>query len=81
MKNSHNNQILESVRTDFSIAGSANSPAGDIPMPDPFEVAMLLGNKDNRLDEQLWQGLMNEILDNAPQRPSTRLRLRSANNM
>lgn len=67
-----NSQIIpkyDAMAPDSSITERANESVGDIQMPDPFEVAKMLGNKSDRFDLQLRQSLMSEILENAPQRP------------
>ena len=52
---------------------SAQNPMGDVEFPDPYEVARLLGHKGAQSPCNLEQGLMSEILDNAPRRPKVRL--------
>jgi hypothetical protein len=73
MQNTHNGQNLISVKTD-SNADTARGPADEYPMPDPLEVAKLLGNKEDRNRSQFRQGLMRKILDGAPQMPMKRSR-------
>jgi hypothetical protein len=77
MTNTHNNQTLTLVKTSPA-AASANGPVDEYAMPDPFDVARLLGNKGERFPRELQQGLMNGILDNAPQRPSRWSRTRTS---
>jgi hypothetical protein len=69
MNNHHCTPRVVSSGTAANLVES-NSPTGAYPMPDPYEVARLLGNKRERLSPGLQQGLMTDILENAPQKPA-----------
>jgi hypothetical protein len=71
MKNYHIDPTLISEETE-SFAAGVTGTANDYPMPNPFEVARLLGDKSEGFHRELQQGLMSEILDHAPQGPSRR---------